>query len=135
MCTLNTLKGKGVLVYNPARNRRDRQWRAILDCDQGLVYYYHWWVKRRIDPYAILPSVRSHLTLVKWEPPNPEAWNYRAGDHFEFTYDPIVHGQGDRCGFYWINVTCPELSDVLVKLGYPPKERFHLTVAKALEIA
>lgn len=128
----NIIHGKGVLTYNPNRNRKDRQWRATLECDHGLVYYYHWWVKRRIDAYAVLPSVRAHLTLVKFQPPNTAAWGYRAGESFDFHYEPeILTGNG----FYWINVYSPGLSEVMVKLGYPPKERFHLTVAKMMEIA
>jgi hypothetical protein len=128
------LKSKGVLTYNPNRGKRDRDrhWRAILDCDHGLVYYYHWWVKKHLDVYAVLPSVRAHLTLVKWEPPYSTAWGYRDNEKFEFTYEPVVH-QGQ--GFYWLNVQCSALSDVMVALGFPPKERFHLTVAKQLEIA
>lgn len=132
MSTNNLLTGRGVLTYNPNRNRKDRQWRATVECDHGIVYYYHWWVKRRMDPYAVLPSVRAHLTLVKWQPPNPSAWGYRNGEVFEFTYEPEIRVGN---GFYWINVHCPDLSDVMVKLGYPPKDRFHLTVAKMLEIA
>ena len=123
-------------MYNPIRpGRAERNpWRATLESDQGIVYLYHYWCKKYLDKAAVLPSVRSHLTLVKQrvEPPNASAWGFRQGEYFSFQYEPIIHTGN---GFYWLNVYSDPLNEILIHLGLPPKHHFHLTVAKEREIA
>jgi hypothetical protein len=131
------LESKGTLIYDPhGRNAKTRSkvsdpWWLLLMCDNEIIRYANWWLKKR-GVYIYGTSLYgSHISVIKGEkPPNKEAWKKYHGKKITFQYSNAINDNGKH---WWYFVKCPELTSIRTELGLPAKPpyfRYHLTVGK-----
>jgi hypothetical protein len=131
-------ESKGVLYYNPKRGKnQDASWWLILDVDKELTRYYRWWVMREFGLRLHEPSWNAHATIVRGEaPPNIHAWKKYEGREIVFSVQHVVRQAGDTTGWdrpdcYWfVDIFSSELSMIREELGFPPKEKYHITIGR-----
>jgi hypothetical protein len=128
----------GKLVYNPPRGKmKVNPWWLVLDIEPELTRYYRWWVERQYGIVLCKPAWDAHVTVVRGqEPEHKELWGKHADKEIVFSLQPGVRQSGDTTGWdrpdsYWfVDIFSSELSDIMVELGFPEKEKYHLTVGR-----
>jgi hypothetical protein len=122
----------GRITYDPGKGTRHFDpWYALLECDEGIVDYLSWHLRRR--GIALQKGSRwgAHVTFVRGEqPPRPELWGEAAGEEVAFTYSHVVRWDN---GFHaWVDVWCPRLTEVRSRLGLTGKTgaKYHLTLGR-----
>lgn len=112
-----------------------RPWWMILQCDQGIMEYYRWWIHNHYRDvwgrpiYKTCPPLaRSHISVVRGEEPRiPNVWDKLIGQRLEFKYNFDLQTNGKH---WWVYVEAPALLQIRRDLGLnPPKFPLHLTVA------
>lgn len=127
------MKSTGYLRFDPRMKGQkvlDPFW-LILQCDSELVRYYKHWVFKGYFEKIMMPAWGAHITVIRNEKPaKPELWGKRAGDFFEFEYDPEIRTNGRH---YWLKVSSPSLLDFREELGLRrnPPISLHLTIGNA----
>lgn len=134
---MNWLESTGTLIYDPhgrasdSRDKVSEPWWLLLMCDQGIVDYANYWLRKRgiyLHKYSLYGS---HVSVVKGEePPNKELWKKYHGKKIKFQYS---NEYNTNQNYWWTFINCPELSEIRKELGLspdPPYFRFHLTVGR-----
>ena len=124
-------RSTGVVQFDPGLGSKyfDPHW-AILLCDEGIVDFYAWLLRRQ-GVFLLKGSVYgAHVSFIKGEPPGcPELWGVDPGP-VEFHYATVVRRDNGRHA--WLDVWCPALHELRARLGLSPrvKESFHLTLGR-----
>ena len=127
----------GTLIYDPhgrsakSAHKVSEPWWLLLMCDQEIVNYADYWLKKR-GIYSYKYSLYgSHVSVIKGEvPPNRKLWKKYHGKKIKFQYSNQCNDNGK---YWWLFVNCPELTKIRVELGLPkdpPYFRFHLTIGR-----
>lgn len=128
----------GKLIYNPPRGKmKVNPWWLVLDVEPEITRYYRWWAKKQYGVVLCKPAWDAHITIVRGqEPTNPAYWGKYAEHVVPFHIHPGVRQSGDTTGWdrpdnYWfVDVFSDELSNIMVELGFPAKNKYHLTVGR-----
>ena len=90
---------------------------------------------KRARGYIMQACLDAHITVVDGiEPASIKSWGKHAGKEIKLSVCHNVRQTGDTTGWdrpsnYWfVDVSSLALSNVMVELGFPKKEKFHLTV-------
>ena len=129
--------GKALEVFSKAR-----PWWMILQCDQGIMEYYRWWIHNSYKDVwgrqiykTCRPLAQCHISMVRGEEPNKvgrQNWNSYIGQKLNFTYSPDIKTNGKH---WWLLIDCPEIASIRWALGLRPypKLPLHLTIATNAE--
>ena len=120
----------GRVLYDPGLDTRHFDpWFALLECDEGIIDYHAWHLRRWGVGVQRGSRWGAHVTWVRGEePPVREAWGDSAGEEVTFHYAHVVRWDN---GFHaWLDVWCPRLGEIREKLGLPHKTRYHLTLGR-----
>lgn len=124
-------RSEGAVLFEPKKNKaigRQPDW-AIMLCDQSIVDFYYWFLKRMGISAVKGTRNGAHVSFIKSEPaPNKELWGTDLGP-VEFWYSNVMRAN-DR--HIWIDVWSPRLNDIRVELGLPakPLPSFHMTIGR-----
>ena len=105
-------------------------WWMLLTCDPELVRYYCWLAERWGIEMEVGSRHGPHISVIKGQKPkNKKFWFALEGKSYYFKYSNVLRHNGYHA---WLDVKCPALSDLRVKLGMDPKpyHSFHLTVGR-----
>lgn len=125
-------KSTGRLRYNPVV--RDlplgENW-LILDCDQNILKYYQYWLKKNAYVFD-RPAWGSHISVIRGESISTnykDKWGFNNGSLFSFEYEVEYKTNGD---YIWFEVRSEELLDLreIFGLRREPKYNLHLSIAK-----
>ena len=133
----NWFKSTGTLIYEPhgrspkTWDRVSKPWWLLLMCDQEIVNYADYWLKKQ-GIYSYRYSLYgSHISVVKGEKPLYEdLWKKYNGVKVSFKYSNAINDNGK---YWWLFVKCPFFKVIREELGLPkrpPYFRFHLTVGR-----
>lgn len=133
-------RSTGIARYSPKAARESftkvsSKWWMILDTCQGLAdYYRYWWNQnnKAIGPKLAKCGWTSHITIIRdEEPKHKELWAKYTGEEIEFTYMPVVEGNGN---YFWINVSCDRALEIREELGLPQQLVYplHISIGKAI---
>lgn len=127
---MNVWKSTGVVRYDPRIERGTFRpnW-VILQCDRELVRYYQhifyklYWKKLQTAMWG------PHISIVRGEKPNTDAWKRFNGRiiEFSYSYDGEFYTNGQH---FWIKAYAPEFGAIRESLGLTkePKLPFHLSI-------
>jgi len=139
---MNWFTSTGTIIYDPhARNRsKDKYknfdfWWVILLCDQGIVDYNNYWLRKKGIHLHTRSLYGSHVSIVKGpndEPPDKTKWKARHRKKIEFEYNNIILDNGNH---WWIWARSPEFGAIRKELGLDPvpNVKFHLTIGRSKE--
>ncbi len=105
-------------------------WWMILTCDPEIVRYYCWLAKRWGVEIEAGSRHGPHISFVKGErPKNKEPWFKLKRKPITFEYSNHLKDNGYHV---WLDVRCPELSNIRRQLGLKPKpfHSFHFTIGR-----
>lgn len=123
----------GRVRYDPGLGTRAFEpWWALLLCDDGIVDYYTWMLKRRGVALMKGSAHGAHVCFVRGvEPPEKAAWGFDPGP-VAFRYTNVVRWDNGRHA--WLDVFSPQLAELRAKLGFqtPEKVTFHLTLGRLM---
>ena len=140
----------GKLIYNPTMGKRRNPWWALVECNDGMTYYYRDMVSKNRSffttseewlsanklaqtpdswiikiPFAsvVKPAWGSHISVIRGEqPPYPQFWEKYSGRKINFEYNAeLIYTNGRH---WWFTIICRELEDIRGELGLPPKPLF-----------
>ena len=133
-----THAGTGIIRYDPYRGsmKGRTQWWCVVEVDREITRYYRWWLQREKHILLQQPAWDAHISIIRGEAVcarKPELWKKYDGKRVNFLYE---HGnyrcEADPKGghFYWVDVHCPELSNIRKEFGLPTGWRFHITFGR-----
>lgn len=105
-------------------------WWLILTCDPEIVRYYCWLARRSAIDIEGGSRHGPHISVIKGEhPPNKNLWFKLKGNPITFEYSNQLRHNGYHV---WLDVRCPELSQLREGLGLKPKpyHSFHFTIGR-----
>lgn len=135
---MNWFKSTGKLIYDPYgrhtrykdRYRNFQFWWLLLICDNDIIGYYNYWLKKQGIYLQDKSLYGSHVSIVKGEePPDKPFWKKYHKQEIEFQYsDKILNNHSH----YWVWAKSPMFSKIRVELGLTPVAdmKFHLTVGR-----
>lgn len=104
-------------------------WWALVACDEGIIDYYNWFLKRRGDEYMPNKLWGPHISFVKgYEPAHKTHWKALQGVQIEYWYSNVV--RTDNGKHAWLDVFSPQLAELRERLGLLSKIFFHLTIGR-----
>jgi hypothetical protein len=119
--TLRVDMHKGTKHFEP--------WWALVTCDEGIIAYYNWFLKKRGEEVMFNKLWGPHISAIKgYEPQNRELWDSFDGRPIEFWYSNVVRTDNDKHA--WLDVFCPDLAEIRRQLGCLDKIFFHLTIGR-----
>src|SRR5262245_48192877 len=110
-------ESSGTVHYDPGQGTRHFEpWFAMLLCDDGILDYLSWFMKRAGMPVQTGFRWGAHITFIRGEePPNKEAWGKYAAEEVAFSYGQEIHWSN---GWHaWVEVWCPRLTEIRQELG------------------
>lgn len=122
-------KSTGTLCFDPKQNTKHFEpWWAVVECDDGIIEYYAWFLKKRGIPLMINKLWGAHISAIKGEePPLKEHWGKTVEVEFWYTNQTRF----DNGKHAWLDVYSPQLRDIRKELGLlVEKDRFHMTVGR-----
>lgn len=127
-------RSEGHLLYDPGLGTKYFQpWWCIVICDQGIVDFYAWLLKRHGTPIMKGSSSGPHISFIKGIPPthSKDKWGYNPGP-ITFYYSNIIRTDNDRHA--WLDCWSDQLIELRAELGVPPKPNmsYHLTLGRLL---
>jgi len=127
----------GTLIYDPhgrnvsTANKVSDPWWLLLMCDNEIIRYADWWLKKQWVYTYGYSLYGSHISVVKGEKPvNKAAWKKYHGKKIKFQYSNAINDNGKH---WWHFVKCDELGKIRTELGLPEKPpffRYHITVGR-----
>jgi len=128
----------GILLYNPPRGKmKTNPWWLVVDVEPEITRYYRWWVQKEKGILLCKPSWDAHITVVRgMEPTNSDIWNKHNLREIKFSICHMPRQSGDTTGWdrpdnYWfVDIFSKNLSDIMTELGFPEKEKYHLTIGR-----
>jgi hypothetical protein len=121
----------GTVQYDPGVGTRQFEpWWALLLCDQGIVDYYSYLLKRYGIALLKGSAYGPHVCFVRGQvPPNVSEWGYPPGP-VSFRYTNLIRWDNGRHA--WLDVYSPQLAELRSRLGFetPDKVVFHLTLGR-----
>lgn len=143
----------GKIIYDPKRPglAKNAAWWCILTADREITRYYRWWIERElwgrtavIPGWLCNPSWDAHVSIVRGERPRDPSlrklWKKHHGKVLSFQYAHYPRQAGDTTGnteekgnFYFVDVVCPELTEIREELGLKTFYKFHLTIGRVWE--
>jgi len=138
------LQGTGKIIAGSslAQFTRARPYWMVLQCDQGVMEYYRWWIHNSFKDVwgrqiykTCRPLAGCHISIVRGEDPSVKGkklWDSLIGKKVPFTYTPDLQTNGKH---WWLLIDCPEIIEIRQQLGLRPVPKFplHLTVATNAE--
>jgi hypothetical protein len=125
----------GTVLYDPGLGTRHFDpWYALLSCDDGIVDYLTWHVRRAGIDLDKGSRWGAHVTFVRGEQPaNPGAWGCGAGEEIAFHHAHVIRWTNGRHA--WVDVWCPRLTELRAALGLVAKAnaKYHLTLGRLRE--
>jgi hypothetical protein len=123
----------GTVLYDPGLGTRAFEpWWALLLCDDGIVDYYAWLLRRRGLDIETGSRWGTHVCFVRGEQPADTAlWGIDPGP-ITFHYSSEVEWTN---GYHaWLTVCSPQLTELRQRLGLRVKPRtlYHLTLGRLL---
>jgi hypothetical protein len=123
----------GTVRYDPGLGTSAFEpWWALLVCDEGIVDYHAWLLRRRGVEIEKGSRWGAHVCFVRGERPGDAvAWGLDPGP-VTFHYSPEVEWT-NGC-HAWVTVWCPQLTELRQRLGLRVKPRtyYHLTLGRLL---
>lgn len=112
---------------------------AFLKVDDEIIRYYQWFLRRKYHGQLRLhfPKAGAHVTVVRGadiDPVEPDMMQMGKVLHHNKPitayYNPEVIGFNGE--YFWLDIECPELSEIRCVLGLSPHPLygFHLTIGK-----
>ncbi len=121
----------GRLAFDPSLGTRHyNPWWALMLCDEGIIDYYAWLLRRRGVVVNKGSHWGAHVCFVRGEEPaDKTAWGVDPGP-VEFRYSNVV--RWDNGYHAWLDVWCPTLTEIRNRLGLKAKARtyYHLTIGR-----
>lgn len=136
----------GRLNYDPVLGNRFNNWWALLDCNDGLTYYYRkmvtnnrsrfmqscdWlkmiglppsndsWTVKIPCASVVKPAWGNHISVIRGEQPiNQQYWKKYQKMKFNFQYNPEDICTNGR--HWWLTIVSKDLEDLRVELGLTP---------------
>jgi hypothetical protein len=125
----------GTVLYDPGQGTRHFEpWFALLSCDDGIVDYLTWHLRRAGIELDKGSRWGAHVTFVRGEPPaSPDAWGTAADEEIAFHYANVIRWSNGRHA--WVDVCCPRLNELRAALGLAakPDARYHLALGRLRE--
>lgn len=122
-------KSVGKLNFDPGiGTKKHEPWWLILKCDQGIVDYYEWLLRKNWITVNKNTFWGSHISVIKGEEPkNKNEWNKDFGE-IEFYYSNIIRMDNNRHA--WIDCYSEQLADIraILGVGKEIKMSYHLTI-------
>lgn len=120
----------GIFHYDPLPNSKHYEpWWGLLKCDDQIVKYYAWLLKRQGVEVDTVSLWGTHISVFKGEvPPNNVNWKKYEDYEVEFNYNHIIRFDNGRHA--WIDIYSEDLSAIREELGFPFKPWFHLTIGR-----
>jgi len=135
---MNWFESEGTLIYDPhgraakSRQKVSEPWWLLLMCDNGIVDYYNYWLKKR-GIYTFKYSLYgSHVSIIKGEePPNKNVWKKYHRKKITFRYNNFILDNGIH---WWIWARSKVFREIRGELGLSrkPNFKFHLTIGRKI---
>jgi hypothetical protein len=112
--------GIGTKHYDP--------WWMLLIGDTEIQKLYAWYMKRWGLPVILSTHWGCHVSVIKHEePPDKSLWG-NIDPAITFRYSSNIRWENGTHA--WLDVYCPQLSEIRQEMGLPAKEWFHLTIGR-----
>lgn len=123
-------RSEGTLRVDPGHGTKHFEpWWALVACDDQIVRYYGWLLKRRGCAVDFNRLWGAHISAVKGaEPLDKGVWCGLEGRAVEFWYSNQI--RTDNGVHAWLDVFSPDLAAVRRELGVFDKIFFHLTLGR-----
>lgn len=121
----------GRIHYNNAKDSRNSDFWGLLLCDENILQYYNWFLKKKGITIHIGSLWGSHVTWNRGEAPRVlKNWGRYEGCSISLKYTHKLYS--GRTGHVWLNVHCPDLNDLRDSLGLKPlrPRAPHLTIGR-----
>jgi hypothetical protein len=124
-------KSTGSLIYDPHARIKAAPYWCILRCDEGIIDYYKYWIRRHFDVKFEKTVWGSHISVNRGvQPPNKKLWGKHKGEVVSFTYTNRIYRVNNW--FYCVDAYSQRLEEIRTELGLAktPPYGFHLTIAR-----
>lgn len=130
------LKGKGKLIYNPARPgikkaQRHTPWWLIVSVDNEIGKYYRDWIDRVFHLKLQHPAWGTHITLLNdrdvVKPEFQQHWKKYHNQWIEFEYSVVLE---QHWKFWTLPVKCERFIEIRHELGVLHDHPFHITIGR-----
>lgn len=123
-------RATGRLHFDPLVNTKHFDpWWALLICDEGIVSFYAWLLKRYGVPTEQNKLWGPHISVIKsQEPQDKTNWGKGEGSDVEFWYTTKIRWDNEKHA--WLDVFSPQMSRIREELGLAPKCYYHLTIGR-----
>lgn len=120
-------KSYGTLWFDPLHGTKHFDpWWALLKVDKGTIDYYRWLLKSHGIHTMPNKLWGPHVSVIKGcEPKERQFWGADFG-LVEFWYSNYIRWDNGRHA--WLDVFCPQMNDIRLKLGIYGKSFFHMTL-------
>lgn len=127
-------KAEGKIIYDPTAGKAANKWWMIVECPQGILDYYYYWITRKTKIRIQKPLFGSHVSVIRGEEPSKEyqhLWRKHHEKTVTFYYEHEVFYADN---FWWLRVKCDELKDIRKELGLNPEVEhgLHLTIGRKI---
>lgn len=121
----------GLIQFDPGVGTRHFDpWWALLLCDKSIIDYYAWLLLRQGIDLHTGSHWGPHICWVRGEEPaDKKVWGLDPGP-LTFHYSGVIRWDNGRHA--WLDVWCPELTDLRRRLGLRTRDKtlYHLTLGR-----
>lgn len=121
-------KTTGVLWFDPLKGTKHfKPWWVLLKTQEDIIDFYRWFLKKKGIQTMPNKLWGPHVSVVKsQEPENKELWGQEGT--IEMFHTNVIRFDNNKHA--WLDVFCPEMYDLRLKLGLPGKSFYHMTLGQ-----